>query len=62
MSDTARDHAIQEIARRILSVETLEIRKSNGLDFHDVAVWNIREALEAAYEAGRRDSKTRKGA
>ncbi|WP_426034899.1 DUF6900 domain-containing protein [Cypionkella sp. TWP1-2-1b2] len=35
------------------SIETLETRNSDGLDFHDVAVWAIRSALEAAYEAGR---------
>ena len=35
------------------NIETLETRNSDGLDFHDVAVWAIRSALEAAYEAGR---------
>ena len=35
------------------NIETLETRNSDGLDFHDVAVWAIRNALEAAYEAGR---------
>lgn len=35
------------------NIETLETRNSDGLDFHDVAVWAIRAALEAAYEAGR---------
>ena len=34
------------------SVETLETRNSDGLDFHEVAVWAIRSALEAAYAAG----------
>lgn len=35
------------------SIETLETQNSDRLDFHDVAVWAIRAALEAAYEAGR---------
>lgn len=35
------------------SIETLETRNSDRLDFHDVAVWAIRAALEDAYEAGR---------
>jgi hypothetical protein len=35
------------------SIETLETRKSDRLDFHDVAVWAIRAALEDAHEAGR---------
>ena len=34
------------------NIETLETRNSDGLDFHDVAVWAIRAALEAAYTAG----------
>ena len=34
------------------NIETLETRNSDGLDFHDVAVWAIRDALEAAYAAG----------
>jgi hypothetical protein len=32
--------------------ETLETRKSDRLDFHDTAVWCIRDALEAAFKAG----------
>ena len=35
------------------NIETLETQNSDRLDFHDVAVWAIRAALEAAYEAGR---------
>lgn len=34
------------------NIETLETRNSDGLDFHDVAVWAIRAALEAAFAAG----------
>lgn len=44
---------IEKIAREILRLETLETRKSDSLDFHDMAVWTIREALEAAYNAGK---------
>ncbi len=33
--------------------ETLETRNSDRDDFREVAVWNMREALEAAYAAGR---------
>jgi len=39
-------------ARHFHSIETLETRNSDRLDFHDVAVWVIRAALEAAYAAG----------
>jgi hypothetical protein len=48
------------IARR-LGFDTLETRNSNRLDFHDVAVWQIREALEAAYEAGHQAATKEKG-
>ena len=39
------------------NIETLETRNSDGLDFHDVAVWAIRDALEAAYAAGQAAAK-----
>ena len=48
-----RDAALAEIARDVLGIETLETRKSDGLDFHDLAVWTIEKALKVAYEAGR---------
>ena len=47
------DQLFQRIALDHLFVETLETRNSDRLDFHDVAVWAIRAALEDAYEAGR---------
>jgi len=42
-----------KIAKEILNLETLEPRNSDSLDFHDIGVWDIRKALEAAYDAGR---------
>lgn len=39
---------------KILKLETLETRKSDRLDFKEIAVWNIKQALEFAYEAGRK--------
>ena len=48
------DALLLEIAtKHFHTIETLETRNSDRLDFHDVAVWAIRAALEAAYEAGR---------
>ena len=49
-----RDALILEIARRQFHIETLETRNRDRLDFHDVAVWALRTALEDAFEAGRR--------
>jgi hypothetical protein len=46
------DAIIAEIAATILNIETLETRNRDSLDFHDVAVWQIKKALEAAYQAG----------
>lgn len=40
------------IAHTHLSIETLETRHRDSLDFHDVSVWCVRDALQAAYEAG----------
>ena len=41
-----------QIAARHFCLETLETRNSDGLDFHNVAVWAIRAALDAAFAAG----------
>ena len=49
----APEALIFENATRHFFVETLDTRNSDRLDFHDVAVWAMRAALEAAYEAGR---------
>jgi hypothetical protein len=44
---------LTDIAQKNFSnVETLETRKSDSLDFHDVAVWSIKAALEDAFIAG----------
>ena len=48
------DAQLLEIAQRQFHLETLETRNWDRLDFHDVAVWAIRAALEEAFEAGRR--------
>ena len=52
----ARDTAINRIAREVLGLETLEARNMDSLDFHDLSVWSIKEALERAYEAGRKSA------
>jgi hypothetical protein len=43
---------IEEIAKK-LGLETLEERKRDCLDFYDLHVTSIKDALEAAYEAGK---------
>lgn len=48
---------LDHIAQTILGLETLDTRNSDRLDFHDVAVWNIKAALQAAFEAGQQAGK-----
>lgn len=43
---------IDRIAKQFLDIDTLESRHSDGLDFHDLAVWSINKALRAAFDAG----------
>jgi hypothetical protein len=49
------------IARVTLGIETLTPQSSDRLDFHEVSVLELRDALEAAYRAGieqgRKDKK-----
>jgi hypothetical protein len=46
------DALLTRIAQEHLFIDTLETRKSDSLDFHDVSVWGVKEALIAAYQAG----------
>lgn len=46
------DQLLTDIAKKHLNIETLETRNSDGLDFHDVAVWCLKDALQEAYKAG----------
>lgn len=50
MRDMNKD--IEKIARDVLGIPTLERRNSDRLDFHDLSVGQLREALRAAYRAG----------
>ena len=43
---------ISEIAAKYLGVKTLETQNSDTLDFHDIAAWSLKVALEAAFNAG----------
>jgi hypothetical protein len=44
---------ITQIARTHLGIATLETRNNDNLDFYDLSVGNIRNALQSAYEAGK---------
>lgn len=51
-SEQRRDEMLEVLATKHLLLTTLETRNSDSLDFSDQAVWSIKAALEAAYEAG----------
>jgi hypothetical protein len=44
------------IAREHLLIPTLESRRADSLDFHNVAVWQVEAALKAAFDAGVRSA------
>lgn len=46
------EQRLTEIAQTTLGIESLERQYADRLDFHDVAVWCLRDALEAAFNAG----------
>ena len=46
------DTILTLIAQKHLGIDTLQTRHADSLDFHDTAVWRIRDALEAAFKAG----------
>jgi hypothetical protein len=48
-----KSQKINDIATKILNVETLELRNRDSLDFYDISVSTLKKALEAAYEAGK---------
>src|SRR4051812_33683217 len=43
---------LAKIARKHLGIQTLATRKSDSLDFYNVAVWSVADALKAAFDAG----------
>jgi len=46
------DQPFAAIAREHLNIKTLLPRRSDALDFHNVAVWQVEAALKAAFDAG----------
>jgi hypothetical protein len=49
---TTTEQTLAAIARQHLGIPTLETENSDILDFHDVSVWSVKAALQAAYDAG----------
>jgi hypothetical protein len=58
VNDPAVQSLILEIAKsQFPSLETLETRHSDGLDFHDCHVASIKRALEAAFALGQQSTR-----
>lgn len=51
-TSNAQRELLTQIAQQHLAIETLEPRNRDRLDFHEVSVWGIEEALQAAFKAG----------
>jgi hypothetical protein len=47
----SKNELIEQIALTHFD-HTLAVQRSDRLDFFEVSVWSVREALEAAYRAG----------
>jgi len=47
---------LEKIAQKILNVKTLKTQNSDELDFYDISVWKLKEALEEAYRAGEKNN------
>lgn len=62
MSATNKDKTVEAIAKEFFYVNTMETRRSDSLDFYDCAIWNIKEALEKAYDAGQKAAKNQEKA
>jgi hypothetical protein len=43
---------LAQIAQKHLGIVTLEVRKRDRLDFHEVSVLSVADALRAAYDTG----------
>lgn len=46
------EKCMDDIAKHYLSIDTLKTRYSDELDFKEVSVWSLKEALFAAYNLG----------
>lgn len=48
------ERLLEAIAQDHLFIQTLVTQHSDRLDFHDVSVWGVKSALQAAFDAGLR--------
>ena len=46
------EELITKIANDVLNIDSLETQNSDDLDFHNVAVWEVKQALEKEFTLG----------
>lgn len=51
------ERLLNQIAEEHLHIDTLATRNSDSLDFHEVSVWGLKEALQAAFTAGQQSKQ-----
>ncbi|MEE6030197.1 DUF6900 domain-containing protein [Avibacterium paragallinarum] len=51
-TEKAINKTLENLAKQLENIETLETRMSDHLDFYDMGVGNIKRLMRAAYEAG----------
>ena len=46
------EEMLAQIAKDVLNINTLETMNSDSEDFHELSVWDVKEALEKAFIYG----------
>lgn len=54
--ESSTNSELEQIAKKYLGIKTLKTQNRDSEDFHDLAVWNIKSALRAAYKLGHKDN------
>ena len=57
MNEAELKRFFERLARKHLGLDTLDERKSDSLDFHEVFAPAVLDALREAYDTGLRDGK-----
>ncbi|MGL6196589.1 MAG: DUF6900 domain-containing protein [Thermoguttaceae bacterium] len=55
-----KENLVRYIATQMMSFETTETRNWDSLDFKEVAIWTLIDALDIAYRAGQNSVRKQK--
>lgn len=50
---------LEKLVKKYTYAETIETRNRDSLDFYDIHIANIVAMIDEAYEAGKRDAKSK---